>query len=149
MAAMRMPVTQRNPAAGGDDRFDTTMMAIAVAARKHGLQAIDGPYPELRDLAGCRRSAERAAGFGYDGKWVLHPDQIEVVNTAFSPTQDEYDQAEITLAAYDYHVSAEGGHNGAAVLGGLMIDEASRRVAALTAERGRLLSMQRTKYFNP
>jgi citrate lyase subunit beta / citryl-CoA lyase len=60
---------------------------MLVAARAHGLQAIDGPYAAVTDSDGLRRSAASAAALGCDGKWVIHPGQIDIVNAAFSPDQ--------------------------------------------------------------
>ena len=65
--------------------------------------AIDGPYARIADLAGLERSAVSAAALGYDGKWVVHPGQIDTVNEAFTPAADEYDRAELILEAYQYY----------------------------------------------
>ena len=148
MAAMKMPaLTIGAPGESGFDPFDTVLMTIAMAARKHGLQAIDGPFALLKDVDGYRASAKRAAAYGYDGKWVLHPSQLETANEVFAPAQEMYDQAELILEAYDYYTSEEGGGLGAVMLGDEMIDEASRKLATVTAERGRLLQMARTTRF--
>lgn len=150
MAAMKMPaLTIGAPGAAGYDPFDTVLMTIAMTARKHGLQAIDGPFALIKDLDGYRASAERAATYGYDGKWVLHPGQIEVANSVFAPGQADYDKAELILEAYAHHTSEAGGGLGAVMLGDEMIDEASRKLALVTAERGRLLDMERTTMFTP
>ncbi|MBJ8346946.1 CoA ester lyase [Antrihabitans sp. YC2-6] len=150
MAAMKMPaLTIGAPGASGFDPFDTVLMTIAMTARKYGLQAIDGPFALIRDLDGYRASAERAAAYGYDGKWVLHPGQIDTANDVFAPTQAIYDKAEMIIDAYDYYSSAAGGGLGAVMLGDEMIDEASRKLALVTAERGRLIDMPRTTRFDP
>ena len=150
MAAMKMPaLTIGAPGESGFDPFDTVMMTIAMAARKHGLQAIDGPFAVIRDVDGYTKAAERAAAYGFDGKWVLHPGQIEAANEVFAPDQDLYDKAELIIEAYDYYTSAAGGGLGAVMLGDEMIDEASRKLATATAERGRLLQMTRTTRFTP
>jgi citrate lyase subunit beta/citryl-CoA lyase len=150
MAAMKMPaLTIGAPGESGFDPFDTVLMTIAMAARKYGLQAIDGPFALIKDLDGYRASAERAAAYGYDGKWVLHPSQIDTANDVFAPTQAIYDKAEMIIDAYDYYSSAAGGGLGAVMLGDEMIDEASRKLALVTAERGRLLEMPRTTRFEP
>ena len=57
-------------------------------------------------------SAASSAALGFDGKWVLHPDQVAAANEVFSPRQDDYDHAELILDAYDYYTSAEGGAKG-------------------------------------
>jgi citrate lyase subunit beta/citryl-CoA lyase len=112
-------------------------MTILVAARTHGLQAIDGPYLQVRDVEGFRRGARRSAALGYDGKWVLHPDQIAVGNEVFTPAQSDYEHAEAILAAYARSTSETGGRRGAVMLGDEMIDEASRKMAVVIAEKGR------------
>ncbi|MGW0035720.1 HpcH/HpaI aldolase/citrate lyase family protein [Gordonia sp. NPDC003376] len=150
MAAMKMPaLTIGAPGATGFDPFDTVLMTIAMTARKYGLQAIDGPYAIIKDTAGYRAAAERAAAYGYDGKWVLHPAQLETANEVFAPAQADYDKAELILEAYAHYTSADGGGRGAVMLGDEMIDEASRKLALVTAERGRILGMARTTSFVP
>ena len=150
MAAMKMPaLTIGAPGTSGFDPFDTVLMTIAMTARKYGLQAIDGPFALIKDLDGYRASADRAAAYGYDGKWVLHPGQIDTANDVFAPSQDMYDKAEMIIDAYDHYSSAAGGGLGAVMLGEEMIDEASRKLALVTAERGRLLNMTRTTRFEP
>ncbi len=129
------------------DAFHYPLLRILVAARSHGLQAIDGPYAAVGDLDGLHRSAVSAAALGYDGKWVIHPGQIDIVNAAFSPDQASYDRAELILEAYDYYTSVES--RGAAMLDGDMIDEASRKLALVAAARGRAAGLTRTSRFTP
>jgi len=90
-----------------------------------------------------------AAALGYDGKWVLHPDQIAVANEIFSPSQEDYDHAELILDAYDWCTSEAGGAKGSAMLGDEMIDEASRKMALVIAGKGRAAGLQRTSKFEP
>ncbi|WP_124394428.1 CoA ester lyase [Rhodococcus wratislaviensis] len=146
MAAMQIPtlVIGEN-SYGGHNPIDPVFMSLAVAARKHGLQVIDGPYAVIGDTDGFHRAAQRAAAFGFDGKWVLHPTQVDAANEVFAPTQQAYDKAERILEAYDFHRSADGGARGAAMLDGEMIDEATRKLALVTAGKGRRAEMVRTK----
>ena len=123
------------------DAHHHVLMRILVAARTQGINAIDGPFLKVRDVAAFRRIAGRAAALGYDGKWVLHPDQIEAGNEIFSPRQADYDRAELILAAYEWHTSHEGGARGAVMLGEEMIDEASRKMALVIAGKGRAAGM--------
>lgn len=125
------------------DAYHHVLMTILVAARTHGLAAIDGPYLKVRDVEAFRRVAGRSAALGYDGKWVLHPDQIAAGNEIFSPRQDEYDRAELILEAYHWHTSSAGGARGAVMLGEEMIDEASRKMALVVAGKGRAAGMDR------
>jgi citrate lyase subunit beta/citryl-CoA lyase len=103
----------------GAGTFDYALSRIAVAAHAYGLQAVDGPYAGLRDLDGLRRSAAAAIAHGYDGKWVVHPDQIEPVNEAFTPAPELVERARRILAADD----------GASLLDGAMVDVAAKRLA--------------------
>ncbi|HCK79747.1 MAG TPA: CoA ester lyase [Actinobacteria bacterium] len=110
---------------------------LLVAARAHGLQVLDGPFLAIKDIDGLRASAQRAGAMGLDGKWVLHPDQVETVNAVFTPTQEEFDRAERILVAYEAAISPSGGARGAVLLDDEMIDEASRAMALVVTARGR------------
>ena len=131
----------------GGDAFHYAHLRILVAARANGLQAIDGPFAAIRDTDGLRASAASAAALGFDGKWVLHPGQVDVVNAAFSPSQAAYDRAELIIEAYEYYTTVQ--RRGAAMLDGEMIDEASRKLALVAAARGRAAGLDRTRRFQP
>ncbi|MFD5321277.1 HpcH/HpaI aldolase/citrate lyase family protein [Streptomyces sp. NPDC127098] len=146
---MKSLVVGEQPPGYPADAYHYILMRILMAARAHGLQAIDGPYLQIRDVEAFREVAGRAAALGYDGKWVLHPGQIEAANEIFSPTQDDYDHAELILDAYAYHTSAAGGAKGSAMLGDEMIDEASRKMARVIATKGRAAGLTRTSSFTP
>jgi len=119
----------------GGDVYHYPLMRILIAARARGLQAIDGPYLKVRDTDGFRRSAVSAAALGYDGKWVLHPSQIDAANEVFAPSQADFAQASRIIEAYDRATSVEA--RGAVMLGDEMIDEASRKMAQAVVARGR------------
>jgi citrate lyase subunit beta / citryl-CoA lyase len=136
-------VGEQPPGYDVGDAFHYVLMRILVTARAHGLQAIDGPYLQVRDVEGFRRSAARSAALGYDGKWVLHPDQVDAGNAAFTPGQDDYERAEQILTAYEHATSAAGGQRGAVMLGDEMIDEASRKMALVVAAKGRAAGLAR------
>lgn len=119
------------------DAYHHVLMTILVAARAHGLQAIDGPFLKVRDVERFRRAAARTAALGFDGKWVLHPAQVDAGNEVFSPRQEEFDQAEAILEAYARSTSVEGGARGAVMFGDEMLDEASRKMALVVSARGR------------
>jgi citrate lyase subunit beta/citryl-CoA lyase len=125
------------------DHWHYVLSRILVAARNAGLQAIDGPYLLIKDLDGFREMALRSRALGYDGKWALHPAQIDVLNEVFAPTQDEYDKAEAVLEAYRQATEVE--LKGAVMFGNEMIDEASRKMAEQLAARGRAAGMSREK----
>jgi citrate lyase subunit beta / citryl-CoA lyase len=141
---MRSLVVGEQPA-GYDvgDAYHYILMRILMAARAYGKQAIDGPYLQIRDVDGYRRVAGRAAALGFDGKWVLHPDQIGAANELFSPSQSDYDHAENILDAYAHYTSEAGGALGAVMLGDEMIDEASRKMALVIAGKGRAAGLSR------
>ncbi|GCE39849.1 L-malyl-CoA/beta-methylmalyl-CoA lyase, actinobacterial type [Rhodococcus wratislaviensis] len=150
MASINMRTLVVGEQPDGYDRGDAyhhILMTILMAARAHGVQAIDGPYLQIRDVEAFRRSAQRTAALGFDGKWVLHPTQIEAANDVFSPRQDDYDRAELILDAYEFHTSAAGGGRGAVMLGDEMIDEASRKMALVISAKGRAAGMKRTTEF--
>jgi len=126
------------------DAYHYVLMRILIAARANGIAAIDGPFLKVRDVDAFRRVAGRSAALGFDGKWVLHPDQIEAGNEIFSPRQDAYNHAELILEAYEWHTSSAGGARGAVMLGDEMLDEASRKMALVIAGKGRAAGMERT-----
>ncbi len=125
------------------DHWHYVLERILIAARDAGLQVIDGPYLLIKDLDGFREMAMRARALGYDGKWALHPGQIDVLNEVFTPSQEEYDKAEAVLDAYKHATEVE--RRGAVMFGNEMIDEASRKMAIQFAERGRAAGMTRAK----
>jgi len=131
------------------DPYPYILLRILMAARTHDLQAIDGPYLQIRDVDGFRDVAKRSAALGFDGKWVLHPGQIDAANGVYSPAQPDYDRAELILDAYEYYTSEAGGKLGAVMLGDEMIDEASRKMALVIAAKGRAAGMARTATFTP
>jgi len=123
-AAMGMPqlaIGQETDAYPGDI-WHYALFRIATSAKAHGLQAIDGPCSDISDMALLERSSQRAAQLGFDGKWVIHPSQLETVNRAFTPDANQVRKAEEILAALE-------GQGGASRLGGEMVDEAHGRMA--------------------
>ncbi|MCB0917351.1 MAG: CoA ester lyase [Actinobacteria bacterium] len=152
MASINMKslvVGEQPPGYDVGDAYHYILSRILMAARAYDKQAIDGPYLQIKDVDGFRRVAGRSAALGFDGKWVLHPGQIEAANEVYSPNQEDYDHAELILDAYAYYTSAEGGARGAVMLGDEMIDEASRKMALVMSGKGRAAGMKRTKTFTP
>lgn len=117
------------------DQWHYVLSRIATSARAYGLQAIDGPYSQVHDLAGLAEVARRSRLLGFDGKWALHPSQIDVLNQTYTPSLDEFDRAQRILAAYAEATEAR--RLGAVMFEGEMIDEASRKMAEQLAARGR------------
>jgi len=114
----------------GEGTSDYVLARIAAAARAFGLQPIDGPHARLDDRQGLVASAERALAHGYDGKWVIHPSQIEPINRAFTPSAKEIERAERILAAA----------HGAARFEGELVDAVSQRLAEALLSRAARLS---------
>ncbi len=131
------------------DPFHYILMRILMAARANDVQAIDGPFLQIRDTDAFAEVAKRSAMLGFDGKWVLHPGQIDIANEVYSPSQEDYDHAELILDAYEYFTSEAGGKKGSAMLGDEMIDEASRKMALVISGKGRAAGMARTQQFTP
>lgn len=152
MASINMKsliVGEQPPGYDVGDAYHYILMRILMAARAYDKQAIDGPYLQIRDVDGFRRVGGRSAALGFDGKWVLHPGQVEAANEVYSPGQEDYDHAELILSAYDHYTSEAGGKRGAVMLGDEMIDEASRKMALVIASKGRAAGMPRTSTFTP
>ncbi|MFC0450568.1 HpcH/HpaI aldolase/citrate lyase family protein [Rhodococcus jostii] len=105
--------------------------AVLVAARAAGIQAVDGPFLGIADDDAFRHSAAWTSALGFDGKWVIHPAQVESAASAFTPTDTAVEDARRVIDAL---AAAEAAGNGAAQLDGQMLDEAvavaARRVLA-------------------
>jgi citrate lyase subunit beta/citryl-CoA lyase len=125
------------------DHFHYVFSKILMAGRANGLQVIDGPYLKIRELDGLRDYATRTRILGYDGKWALHPDQVQVINEVYTPTQEQFDRAVDLLEAYQAATTAEGDRRGAVMFGDEMIDEASRKMATKFVSRGERAGMRR------
>ena len=94
-------------------------MTVVIAARAAGVAAVDTPYNNFRDEAGLEREAALARKLGFDGKFLIHPDQIEPVNRIFRPTDEEIERARQVVAAFE---AAEAQGLGSTSLDGKMID---------------------------
>jgi citrate lyase subunit beta/citryl-CoA lyase len=121
------------------DQWHYALSAIVTTARAFGLQAIDGPYTDIKNTGEYRRLCHRARLVGFDGKWVLHPAQVEIANEVFTPTQEQFDAASRLLDAYHHATTVE--RKGAVMHEGQMIDEASRKIAEAVVARGEAAGM--------
>jgi len=119
-------------------RWNFVMSRLVMSAKAHGLMAIDAPYGNFKDAGGLRRAAATACALGFDGKWAIHPDQLEIINAVFSPTPEDIDRARRVLQAYDA-AKAEG--RGAISVDGRMIDRATVRLARQLWENARHLNL--------
>ena len=123
------------------DAHHYPLMRMLVAAKANGLQAIDGPYAKIGDADGLRAAATSVAALGFDGKWVLHPGQVDVVNEVFTPSAADYARAIRILDAY--RQATEVDRRGAVMLDDEMIDEASRKMALAVAAKGAAAGLPR------
>lgn len=119
-------------------RWNFEMSRIVMAAKAHGLLVIDAPYGNFKDPAGLQRSAAMACALGYDGKWAIHPDQIEIINQVFSPSKEDVDRAIKVLAA---HKEAQEKGLGAVAVEGRMVDQATVRLARQLYEQAKHLKL--------
>ena len=109
------------PAAAGPEDWRFAQETLLVAARAAGIQAIDGPHLGIRDDDGFRAAVAHARALGFDGKWAIHPAQLDALRDAFTPTEDEVAEARATLAALE---AAAAAGSGAVAAGDQMLDEA-------------------------
>ncbi|MFD4459167.1 HpcH/HpaI aldolase/citrate lyase family protein [Nocardia sp. NPDC058480] len=105
---------------------------VLVAARIAGIDAIDAPYPDYGNLVGYERDAQRASLLGYTGKWAIHPNQVPIANTVYSPTAAEITLAQRNIAAYR---AAEAAGRGAVGVDGVLVDAAHIKMARATLAR--------------
>ena len=108
------------------DQWHFAISRMIVACRAYGLRPIDGPFGDIKDPDGFVLAAKRAAALGCEGKWAIHPTQIELANDVFTPPAREIEKATRILAALK-EAAAQG--KGAAALDGRLIDAASERMA--------------------
>lgn len=99
---------------------------MAVACRAYGLRPVDGPFGDFGDKDGFTSAAKRCAVLGYEGKWAIHPSQIDLANDVFTPTEAEVDKARRIVKAMEEAAKAG---RGAVSLDGRLIDIASIRMA--------------------
>jgi len=128
--ARTIVIGELNPNYPGD-QWHSALSRMLVACRANGLRAIDGPYGDFSDPDGFTAGARRAAALGYEGKWAIHPSQIDLANEVFTPPAAEVEQARRMLEALEEAAAAG---RGAAQLDGRMIDAASARMAQNVVE---------------
>ena len=108
------------------------LSTCVLAARAHGIDILDGVYNDLGDAAGFERECIQARDLGFDGKTLIHPNQIAPCNTVFSPSAEEVAQARMTIAAFDL---PENRDKGVVQIDGRMVErmhaEMARRTVAI------------------
>ena len=108
------------------DQWHAALSRMTTACRAYGIRPIDGPFGDFSDPDGFRDACKRGAALGIEGKWAIHPSQIELANDEYSPTDAEVERAQKILKALE-EAAAQG--KGAASLDGKMIDAASEKMA--------------------
>ena len=108
------------------DQWHHGLSQLVMTCRAYGLRAIDGPFGDFNDPDAYVEAAKRGAAIGIEGKWAIHPSQIELANKVFSPPETEVNKAKRILEELE-KAAKEG--KGAAQLDGRMIDAASARMA--------------------
>ncbi|CAO5192155.1 L-malyl-CoA/beta-methylmalyl-CoA lyase [Frankia sp. AiPs1] len=114
----------RDPYPG--DFWHYARLKVVTAARIGGLLAIDSPFPDYKDAAGYEREARWSATLGFNGKWAIHPSQIDIANRVYGPTAEEIVRARRNLAAYR---EAEARGLGATGVDGQLVDAAHVKLA--------------------
>ena len=108
------------------DQWHHGLSQLVMTCRAYGLRAIDGPFGDFNDPDAYVEAAKRGAAIGIEGKWAIHPSQIDLANKVFSPPSSEVTKAKRILEELDKAAKAG---KGAAQLDGRMIDAASARMA--------------------
>jgi malyl-CoA/(S)-citramalyl-CoA lyase len=108
------------------DQWHFGISRIVAACRAEGIRPIDGPFGDYGDADGYRAAARRAAALGCEGKWAIHPSQVDLANEVYTPSDAEVDRAARILQAME---DAAKGGAGAVALDGRLIDAASIRMA--------------------
>ena len=108
------------------DQWHSAISRMTVACRAYGLRPIDGPFGDIKDPDGYKLAARRSAALGCEGKWAIHPSQIELANEVYTPPPAEIEKAKRILVALK-EAALQG--KGAAALDGRLIDAASERMA--------------------
>jgi len=119
------------------DMWHHALSKMVVAARANGLRPVDGPFGDFSDPDGYTAAAKRAAALGYEGKWAIHPSQINLANEVMSPGKAEVDRAQRILKAME-EAAAQG--KGAVSLDGRLIDYASIRQAEVLVEKAKQIN---------
>ncbi|MCW9002935.1 MAG: CoA ester lyase, partial [Rhodospirillales bacterium] len=119
------------------DMWHYAIARMVVAARAHGLRPVDGPFGDISDPDGYKAQAMRAAVLGCEGKWAIHPSQVDLGNTLFSPSEKEIATAKAILSAME-QAKKEG--KGAVTLNGRLIDIASIKQAEVLVKKAEMIA---------
>jgi malyl-CoA/(S)-citramalyl-CoA lyase len=121
------------------DQWHFAISRMVVACRAYGLRPIDGPFGDISDPEGYLAVSRSVAALGVEGKWAIHPSQIELANQVFTPAEKEVERARRILAAME-EAAKEG--RGAVALDGRLIDAASIRQAQVLVDKVNQIEQQ-------
>lgn len=107
-------------------RWHFPLSQMVMSAKAYGAMAIDAPYGNFKDAEGLRKAAVMSCALGCNGKWAIHPSQIEVINEVFTPAEEDIQLAQKVLAANEEAISSG---KGAIAVEGRMVDQATVRMA--------------------
>jgi citrate lyase subunit beta/citryl-CoA lyase len=142
-ASVRMPMESigeldENDTVYPGHRWHHVMHSMVSAARAYNKRVIDGPFAGIKNTEGLQQACKIARAMGFDGKWCIHPSQVEPVNQTFVPSAKELAWAQVVLSEYEL-ARREG--RGALSIKGKMIDVASLRMCQTTVERAKLAGL--------
>ena len=142
-ASVRMPMESigeldEHDAVYPGHRWHHIMHSIVSAARAYNKRAVDGPFAGIKNAEGLQQACKIARAMGFDGKWCIHPTQVEVANQTFVPSAKELAWAQTVLSEYE---AAQKEGRGAISVKGKMIDVASLRMCQTMVERARLAGL--------
>jgi citrate lyase subunit beta/citryl-CoA lyase len=119
-------------------RWHSVMYALVSAARAYQKRVIDGPFAGIKDPDGLQQASHIARAMGFDGKWCIHPSQIETVNQTFVPSEKDIEWAQTVVAAYE---AARKEGKGAVSVNGKMIDIASLKMCETIVAKAKLAGL--------
>lgn len=119
-------------------RWHFALSKMVMAAKAKGYLAIDAPYGNFKDLDGLRRSSVMSCALGCDGKWAIHPGQIDIINEVFTPSREDIELASKVLEA-NAKAAKEG--RGAVAVEGRMVDQATVRMAKQLWQQAKYLQL--------
>jgi citrate lyase beta subunit len=122
-------------------RYHFPLSRMVLAAKAAGIAAIDAPYGSYKDPDGLKRSCLLSAALGYDGKWAIHPDQLQIINESYTPSAEDVERSRRIIDAYE---AARMAGCGSLAMDGKMIDGASIRIARQIYSKWEAMTRHRT-----
>ncbi|AOY57892.1 MULTISPECIES: HpcH/HpaI aldolase/citrate lyase family protein [Desulfococcus] len=119
-------------------RWHFALSRIIMTAKANGLMVIDAPYGNFKDPDGLARSAAMACAIGCNGKWAIHPGQVEEINRVFTPSLEDI---QLAVKVLDAIADASSHGRGAVAVEGRMVDQATARLAGQLYEQAKYLKL--------